>query len=301
MLKFDLSQSDKTGLVGLARSLGLDWGGENLGLSLNNSFSDWFKATTPLKIGLKADVSSLKFNATLNSLPKGDGQDAWGKLNFTPSNALLYAQVPNAKAMINLPGNSILNSLENTLSVVAFPGNKEIDFAVIGKIQDKAKLEAELKKLKNIESQSIGRTEGAGIGYNESKVDDVNYYSITSADSPFVSTFGLVGENVVMGSNPEAFTKVLRVYQGREDSLSSQDYFKSVRLQLPPGSSGSLYLNFRQLKSFDAESLKKVLKPYFSLEIKKEFEPALAVVTKIGSLGVVWSEQGVAQGYLGLP
>jgi hypothetical protein len=298
VLSFDLAPSEKEGLENFARKVEWPWQGEEVRLALNDNLKGWLRPLLPLRVGVKSETLGLRLKADSLKLPSSSQTQLWFKANLAPRNSLAYGQIPQVLNLIDLPGQAVFKSVEETPTFVLFPVNEKISFAFLGKVTSPAIFEAEIKKLREVQSESQGRTEGAGTGYNESQIKGIKVYSVTSSDSVFVPTYGLLGDSLVAASDPVAFGLMVEVFRREQPSLAETSNFEVIKAQLPPDGAGSLYFNLESLRNWDNFSFQDALKPYLDLELSQSFNAEVLKLSRLGPFGVAWTKEGSVEGYL---
>ena len=129
-------------------------------------------------------------------------------------------------------------------------------------------------------------------------INEIPAKTISLPDSSLNLTFGKVGGWLIVAGNPESFSKVTDVMNGKKTSLAQNSSLQTALKNYQKQSFLNFYLALKNLNNFGLENLKSASKGYLKLHLGTEFESLWERLSKLNWLLFVVEERNQVQGEL---
>lgn len=199
--------------------------------------------------------------------------------NF-PKDTFFYLREDKLTRQFNLAGSEIFSSNPNPLILGVFPVGKEAGFAFVQKLSPGQEINKDLENLKYIpsETSSEERTDAPNIGFSKNLIRDIEVKTLALPNVSLVPTYGQVGENLVVASNPESFAKIIEVSE-KADGASFMYEDKK----------GLVFVDFEVVKEFGLDNLLASSKGYLKISQTKEAKEVFGKLLKAKKFLGVWN------------
>ena len=235
---------------------------------------------------MKAEAKSLKFLSSkkLTKLEKEETDNNWDLASFFPENTFLFSQNRHLALLLPAGLKTLTGSERGGLGLFNLDNNVQV--AWVFEISDKTRLEDEISKLVQADTEGLKVTEGV--------VESVKTFNYLASGAPL--TFGFLEGKLVITTGEEAFRRVVKIKNSGSDNLERVVGFEETTTALAPSGGASLYFKTNSLAK---DSSWKNLQGIIEVD-SSDGSNLLPLLEKIHSLGVVLDNNSHLSGVLNL-
>lgn len=269
VLRFNLDNNNKTNLTSLAKSLNLDWQGQDLSIELTSDDVAKWKSLLPSSAHITfPDQSQMILHATTTNLPLGPIAHTDSINKFIPHDAVAIVSSQGLEKGYALPGKDVFTEISGRPTLAAFYVQNKLSLAFICSVKDQAALNAKLANLSNNSGTPVlgySSEEGVPVGFGETDVDGIKTYVLTDPALKYQPTFGNVGGYLLVASSPDAWQAAENAFNSG-NNLGKNAKYQEALSSAPKFSSGFAYLDLTALAG-RGQKITGDLSPFADLSI----------------------------------
>lgn len=290
VLKFSLSDTDKTNLSNFTHALNLDWQGQDLSVELPAADISKWQSLLPAngRLSFPSDAEAI-LHATTTNLPLSPLSRIGAEDQFIPEDALAVFSTAGLNNLYSLPGKEVFSEISGRPTLALFYANDKLNLIFAAPIKDQVSLDTKLATLQNNSSTPVlgySSEEGVATGFSETDVAGIKTYTLTRPDLKFQPTFGRLKNTLLVASSPEAWQAAQTAAQGGKN-LSSNTKYQEALASAPKFGSGLVYLDMTALAG-RGQKITTDLAPFATLKLDDSWFLSGIDAGKLDSLTAAW-------------
>lgn len=290
IVRFGLSQADKSSLSALAGKLGLPWSGQDLALPLSSEALSLGRSWPPVEVDLTSQDAAVDFSGSSDKLPLGTPELTGAGEQFMPPESVAVVRVRAIQDRYQLPGKELFGYGEARGTLGVTLTERGLGLIFVDKIKDEAGLKTTLAALKNTPvgtGPGYSGVEAVPSGFSEESLAGVTVEVYNQAGLAYQPTFGTIGGYLVATSSPELWRTVKsNVDQGV--SVAGSAHYSEAKQALPAFSVGSIYLDLKALTGQGWDKMQKDLAPLVKIEVGADLKNSGLAASKLDNFFVSW-------------
>lgn len=290
VLRFTLTESDRSSLTVLAEKLGLSWRGQDLAIPLSEESIKLAKSWQPFELDLSSSDSEITFSGGSDKLPGSSPEITITGEELMPPDAVSVIRISAIQDRYQLPGKEVFQYVQARGTLGLTLGEQGLGLIFAAKVKDEAGLRTALSSLKNTTTETgpgYSGVEAVSTGFTEQTLDGVVVETYNQAGLPYHPTFGVLGSYLVITSSPELWQAVKSNFD-QGTSIAGNSRYVEAKKEMPSFSVGSVYLDLKTISARGLDKLKEDLAPLAKFDLGAELKASGVRTDKLESLFVSW-------------